>query len=44
METKDVFSVRVDKEIWKKGKKFAIDHDISMSQFVESAIIHELQR
>jgi len=43
MERK-VYSVRVNTEIWKKAKKFAIDHDLTIGQIVESALIHEIQR
>ncbi len=43
MERK-VYSVRVNTEIWKKAKKFAIDRDLTMGQLVESALIHEIQQ
>ena len=42
--TKIVISVRIDEQIWKTAKKYAIDKDLNFGQLVEAAIIHEMQR
>lgn len=43
MDDKIVASVKVSPDIWKLAKKHAIDTDMTLSQLVESAIIHEMQ-
>ncbi|MCX6770297.1 MAG: hypothetical protein NT051_06540 [Candidatus Micrarchaeota archaeon] len=41
---KTVVSMRMDKEIWKSAKKYAIDKDLTVSQLMENAIVHEMRR
>jgi predicted HicB family RNase H-like nuclease len=41
---KIVVSMRIDREMWKMAKKYAIDKDLSIGQFVETAILHEVQK
>lgn len=43
MEDKIVASVRVSQDIWKLAKKRAIDFDMTVSDFVETAILHEIR-
>lgn len=44
MEDTIVTSIRINKEVWKVAKKRALDLDLSIAKFVESAIIHEIQK
>jgi hypothetical protein len=37
-------SLRIDKEVWKEAKKIAIDKDMRIGQFVETALLHEMRR
>jgi len=37
-------SLRVDKDVWKEAKKKAIDLDLTIGKFVETAILHEMRR
>jgi hypothetical protein len=39
-----VTSIRIKAEIWKEAKKRALDLDMNIGDFVESAIIHEIQK
>jgi len=39
-----VTSIRLDEEIWKEAKRHALELDLKVGKFVESAIIHEIQR
>jgi len=41
---KIVASIKVSPDIWKLAKKYAIDSNVTLSQLVESALIHEIQR
>ena len=43
MDEKIVASVRVSPDIWKLAKKYAIDVDMTVSDLVETAIIHEIR-
>jgi len=44
MENTTVTSLRISEEVWKEAKKCSLEHDLTLRKFVESAIIHELQR
>ena len=44
MEETIVTSIRINKEVWKEAKKRAINLDLTVAKFIESAIIHEIQR
>lgn len=44
MEETIVTSLRINKEIWKEAKRQAFELDLTTAQFVESAIVHEIQR
>ena len=44
MTDKVVVSIRINPDVWKSAKKFAIDKDLTIGQLVESALIHEIQR
>lgn len=37
-------SLRMDKEIQKIAKKYAIDRDLTFGELVETALLHEMQR
>ena len=39
-----VTSIRVDEDIWKEAKKYAIDADISLAELVEKLLKEELER
>lgn len=39
-----VTSIRIKIDIWKEAKKRALDLDMNIGDFVESAIIHEIQK
>lgn len=43
MERK-VTSLKVDPELWKQAKKFAIDRGISLAELIEELIKKELKR
>ena len=36
--------IRMSPEIWKEAKRYALELDLKVGKFVESAIIHEIQR
>lgn len=38
-----VTSMRISKEIWSEAKKCALERDLNIREFVESAILHEIQ-
>ena len=42
MDRKTV-SVRIDEEIWKTAKKYAIDRDLTLGELVEVSLIHEMK-
>lgn len=44
MENRQVICVKINPELWKMARKFAIDKDITFGQLVEMALIHEMQR
>ena len=44
MSERIVASIKVLPDIWKMAKKYAIDADITLSQLVETALIHEMQK
>lgn len=44
MANKQTFSVRVDPDIWKAAKKFAIDKNTTLSDLVEEAILEVLKK
>jgi post-segregation antitoxin (ccd killing protein) len=44
MSDRIVASVKVSPDIWKLAKKYAIDANITLSQLVETALIHEMQK
>lgn len=37
-----ITSLRIDKELWKRAKKYAIDHDMSIREFIEKLIREKL--
>jgi predicted HicB family RNase H-like nuclease len=37
-------TIRISKEVLKEAKIRAVQNEISLGQFIESAILHELQR
>jgi post-segregation antitoxin (ccd killing protein) len=39
-----VTSIRIKAEVWKEAKQRALDLDMHIGDFVESAIIHEIQK
>lgn len=39
-----VSSFRVDSELWKKVKIYAVEHDLTIREFIEKLIIQELYR
>lgn len=39
-----VTSIRIKAEIWKEVKKRATELDVKIGDFVESSLIHEIQR
>lgn len=39
-----VISIRIDEEIWKIAKKYAIDKDLTFGELVEASLIHEMQK
>lgn len=41
---KKVISVRIDEQIWKTAKKYAIDRGLTFGELVETALIHEMQK
>jgi len=44
MTNRKVVSLRVSSEIWKEAKRKSVDLDITIGQFVETAILHELKK
>jgi hypothetical protein len=44
MEETIVTSIRINKEVWKEAKKKAINLDLTVAKFIESAIIHEIRK
>lgn len=37
-------SIRIDDEIWKKAKIFAIEKGLKFGELVEVSLIHEMQK
>jgi hypothetical protein len=37
-------SLRLDRDIWKEARKKAIDLDLTIGKFVETAILHEMKK
>jgi len=44
MTKRTTISLRLDKDVWKEAKKKAIDLDLTLGKFVETAILHEIRR
>ena len=44
MTDRKVVSLRISPEIWKEAKKKSLDLDMTIGQFVETAILHELRK
>ena len=44
MTKRTTVSIKLDKDVWKEAKKKAIDLDLTVGKFVETAILHEMQR
>ena len=44
MSKQIVTSIRVDGDLWKEAKKYAIDADISLAELVEKLLKEELER
>ncbi|MFP3951786.1 MAG: hypothetical protein ACLFVP_06600 [Candidatus Bathyarchaeia archaeon] len=42
--TRSVTSIRVDKELWKKAKHYAIDEGITLADLVERSLRKEILR
>ena len=38
-----VISIRIDEEIWKTAKKYALDKELTFGELVEASLIHEIQ-
>ena len=36
--------IRINPEVWKEAKKYALELDLKVGKFIESAILHEIQR
>ena len=43
-DQRGVVSIRVDKELWKRCKKVAVDRDITLSKLVEEALVDWLKK
>lgn len=39
-----IISIRIDEEIWKIAKKYAIDKGLTFGELVEASIIHEIKK
>ena len=37
-------SCRINPDVWKQAKKYAIDIDMTVGQLVETALVHEIKR
>jgi post-segregation antitoxin (ccd killing protein) len=37
-------SIRIDEDLWKEAKKYAIDKDITMSELLQRALKNEMER
>ena len=44
MSKQIVTSIRVDGDLWKEAKKFAIDTDISLAELIEKLLKEELEK
>jgi predicted DNA binding CopG/RHH family protein len=44
MNDTTVTSIRISKEILKEGKKTALERGMGLGKFIESAILHEIQK
>ena len=44
MTDRKVVSIRINPEIWKEAKRKSLDLDLTLGQFVETAILHELRK
>ena len=44
MSRQVVTSIRVDEDLWKEAKKYAIDADITLAELVEKLLKQELAR
>jgi predicted DNA-binding ribbon-helix-helix protein len=42
MATDIVTSFRVDSELWKKVRIYAVEHDLTINEFIENLIIQDL--
>ena len=43
-EKRVAVSLKIDPDVWKEAKKRAIDRDLTIGKFVETALLHEMQR
>jgi predicted DNA-binding ribbon-helix-helix protein len=43
MSRQIVTSIRVDEELWKEAKKYAIDTDMSLAELIEKLLKEELE-
>jgi len=41
---KKTTSIKIDPELWKEVKKYAIDHDTSVTDFIEKILIKEMKK
>jgi predicted DNA-binding ribbon-helix-helix protein len=44
MSKQTVTSIRIDEELWKEAKKYAIDEDVSLGELIEKLLKEELER
>jgi len=44
MDDTIITSIRINKEVWKEARNRANNLDLSLGKFIESAIIHEIQK
>lgn len=44
MTGKIAVTIRIDKEVWKEAKKYAIDLDMKIGSFVETCILHQMRQ
>jgi len=43
MTKKETVSIRMSEGLWKKVKMFALERDMKISDFVETALIHAMK-
>ena len=43
MAEKISVTMRMDKDVWKEAKKTAVDLDMKVGSFVETAVLHQIR-